>query len=286
MIVARTGAGIATALAVAALLGACLPSPWGVTALLHPVRRPVTSRPALPHRDLEVDSGGVKLKGWYFPAELPVQPRVTVVFLHGLSENRESGTWIAEKLVPVGFDVAVFDSRAHGDSGGDTCTYGYFEKRDLSRILDQLGAARVVLVGASLGAAVALQEAPDDPRVVAVVASGGFSDLETIARERLGRLATGAQVGEMLAAAEREGRFEVAKVSPLEAARRIQVPVLVVHGDDDPKISFQHSRRIYDALPGPKRLRLVAGGSHGDTLARAWPEIGHWIDVVSGVLVR
>ena len=32
-----------------------------------------------------------------------------------------------------GVDVVAFDSRAHGESDGEMCTYGYWEKRDLAR---------------------------------------------------------------------------------------------------------------------------------------------------------
>ncbi len=63
----------------------------------------------------------------------------TVIYLHGITDNRASGIWVAERLVPSGFDVLAYDSRAHGDSTGDVCTYGFHEKRDLSRVIDRLG---------------------------------------------------------------------------------------------------------------------------------------------------
>ena len=72
--------------------------------------------------------------------------------------------------------MIAYDSRAHGDSQGDACTYGFFEKEDLHRVIDTLGPGPVVLIGTSLGAAVALQEAADDRRVSAVVAAETFSD--------------------------------------------------------------------------------------------------------------
>jgi len=73
---------------------------------------------------------------------------------------------------------------AHGESGGEACAYGFFEKEDLRRVLDTLDPGPIVLVGTSLGAAVALQEAAQDPRVTAVVAAETFSDLRTVATER------------------------------------------------------------------------------------------------------
>jgi pimeloyl-ACP methyl ester carboxylesterase len=48
--------------------------------------------------------------------------------------------------------VIAYDSRRHGESGGDVCTYGYYEKEDLRRVIDALERGPVVLMGTSLGA--------------------------------------------------------------------------------------------------------------------------------------
>ena len=80
--------------------------------------------------------------------------------------------------------MVAYDSRAHGNSQGDACTYGFYEKEDLRSVLDTLDPGPIVLIGTSLGAAVALQAAADDSRVTAVVAAEVFSDLRTVARER------------------------------------------------------------------------------------------------------
>ncbi|HKH46916.1 MAG TPA: alpha/beta fold hydrolase, partial [Thermoanaerobaculia bacterium] len=178
-----------------------------------------------------------------------------------------------------GFDVIAYDSRAHGDSGGDTCTYGYFEKKDLRRVLDTVPSGPIVLLGTSLGAAVALQEAADDPRVSAVVAAETFSDLRTVARERAPFFLTTATIRKAFSLAEARGRFAVAAVSPVEAATRITCPVLLIHGALDSDTPPEHSVRVFGALHGPKRLILVPGARHNESLAgNVWPEIEAWID--------
>ena len=75
-----------------------------------------------------------------------------------------AGVNIIRRFTALGFDVVAYDSRAHGNSTGDACTYGYFEKDDLRLVLDQLNASNVVLLGTSLGAAVALQAGRDSAR--------------------------------------------------------------------------------------------------------------------------
>jgi pimeloyl-ACP methyl ester carboxylesterase len=266
--------------AVALACCACMPPSWGAGALLHPSRRPVGTPPALRHQDVAFDSDGVVLHGWLFPAAANSRA-VTVVYMHGVGDNRASGVWIAERLVKRGFDVLAYDSRAHGDSGGDACTYGFFERHDLRGALDTLGIHRAILVGVSLGAAVALQAAADDPRIMGVVAVATFSDLVSIARDRAPFIASGTQIREAFALAEREANFRVADVSPVKAAARIHVPVLLVHGADDHETRPVHSERVYAALAGARRLMLVKGAGHDDALGKAWPEVEAWVGQVA-----
>ena len=91
--------------------------------------------------------------------------RVSGHTILGVADNRGSGAGIVRRFVDRRFDVIAYDSRAHGDSGGDACTYGYFEKEDLRRVLDTVPPGPVVLIGTSLGAAVALQAAAALARV-------------------------------------------------------------------------------------------------------------------------
>ncbi len=264
--------------AAAALLSvACMPPEWGANGLLHPTRRRLVATPDLPHEDVAFRSDGLLLKGWLFHAN--GARRGLIVHLHGVADNRSSGVGIAQRFVPKGYDVFTYDSRAHGESEGEDCTYGFYEKRDLSRALDARHAEEAVLFGSSLGAAVALQAAAEDPRVRGVIAQSPFSDLETVARERAPWIATSAEIAEAFAIAERKGHFRIADVSPRLAASRIHVPVFLIHGEKDRETPAAHSQRIYDALREPRRLLLVPGADHNDVLRgeEVWREIEAWL---------
>ena len=139
---------------------------------------------SVPHGCVEQTFAGVdvELRGWRCAAA--TERRGTIIYLHGIADNRGSATGVVERFVRSGFDVIAYDSRAHGASTGHLCTYGVFEKQDLRRVLDQAGVTDAVLIGHSLGAAVALQAAAGEPRVRAVVAASTFADLRSIAIER------------------------------------------------------------------------------------------------------
>lgn len=260
-----------------AALGACYewqaPS-WAAGALLHPARRAPVA-PRRPHEPVHYRGDGVVLKGWMFRAE--GRRAGTLIYLHGVSDNRQSAVGIAGRLVPLGFDVVAYDSRAHGESGGEICTYGFYEKRDLSLVIAALPGP-IAVVGQSLGAAVALQAAPLTPRLAAIVAAETFSDLRTVARERAPRLLLPHIVARALALAERRGGFHVDSVSPVGAAAQTTTPVLLVHGAADVETTADHSERVYAALRGEKRLILVRGAGHNQSLTSSvWSDVERWL---------
>jgi len=255
----------------------------GANGLLHPARRRVVASPPHGCVDATFAGEGVRLEGWR--CEGSTSPRRgTVVYLHGIADNRSSGAGIVERFVGRGFDAVAYDSRAHGESEGDACTYGFFEKHDLHRVLNVVGSGPIVLVGTSLGAAVALQEAAHDARVTAIVAAETFSDLRTVATERAPFFFTAGVIGRAFRIAEHQGGFRVDEVSPVAAAREIGIPVLLIHGASDVDTPPDHSRRVLAALTGPKRLILVPGARHNESLrGDVWGEIDRWLnDALSG----
>jgi alpha-beta hydrolase superfamily lysophospholipase len=243
---------------------------WAAHGMLHPPRRTPPPETELAHEDLVLESGGARLVGWRFHAE--GERRGLVVYLHGLCDDRREAIGLARKYTPRGFDVVAYDSRAHGESGGDACTYGPLEKLDLARILDREGildrerGGPVALIGGSLGGAVALEVAAEDPRISLVVAIAPFSDLHTLEIERAPWYATASELEEAFRIGERECGLRVDAGSPVSAARRIRCPVLLVHGTADTDTPPSHSQRILAALSGRKRLILEPGLGHHDPL--------------------
>jgi len=220
---------------------------------------------------------GVELKGWRCRAQ--AARRGTIVYLHGIADNRTSSEGVIRRFGARGFDVIAYDSRAHGESEGAACTYGFFEKRDLREVVDTIAFGPVTLIGSSLGAAVALQEAPDDSRVAAIVAAEAFSDLRTVATERAPFILTSGVIDRAFRLAQDQGHFDIDAVSPVTAAARIHVPVLLIHGAADVDTPPAHSQRIFSALGGPKQLILVPGARHNQSLNGAvWTDVEQWID--------
>lgn len=255
---------------------ACSLPAIGAGALLFPHRRTALSPLPAGCEDTRFAGDGVTLRGWRCHAV--GERRGILVYLHGVADNRSSGSGVITRFAEQGFEAVAYDSRAHGQSDGKYCTYGYFEKEDLRRVLDALPPGPVVLIGHSLGAAVALQHAAQDGRVKVVVAAESFADLRSVATERAPFVFSTSSIGAAIKRAEQDASFVADTVSPVEAARMIRVPTLIIHGENDDATSPQHSRRIHAALPGPKRLILVPGARHAESLrGHVWAEIEQWI---------
>jgi pimeloyl-ACP methyl ester carboxylesterase len=273
---ARVGIAVAVLGGVAMAFGATQLPAMGAGGLLHPARHRLVAARAAACQDAAFDGEGVILSGWRCRAT--GTRRGTIVYLHGVADNRDSAVGVVERFTPRGFDVVAYDSRAHGESTGEACTYGFYEKQDLHRVLDTVSGP-IVLLGTSLGAAVALQEAAPDPRVSAVIAAETFSDLRTVATERAPFFFTRGVIDRAFRVAEEQAHFRVDDVSPMSAAARITMPVLLVHGAADAETPPEHSQRVLAALAGPKRLILVPGAGHNGSLrSEVWGEIERWVD--------
>jgi alpha-beta hydrolase superfamily lysophospholipase len=269
-----------------ALVG-CNGPEWGANALLHPAR--VASH-GIPDgsESFEVDVGsGIALKGWWAKGAIP--RRGLVLWLHGVGDNKDSAEGLIDRWTKKGFDVAAYDSRAHGGSGGKICTYGFFEKHDVSRVLDALqkaGAAadRTILVGFSMGGAVALQAVEaGEPRVIAVAALAPFASLRSAASHAAPFWMSKRSIESALARADQLAQFSVDEVAPAAHADQIHVPLLLVHGTHDPKIAAADSQQILGAGGANRRLVLVDGADHDHLLDRkeTWAALDQFLDGVA-----
>jgi uncharacterized protein len=246
-------------------------------AILRPARVSHTEPPPPGCADREFAGAGVTLRGWWCEPNGAI--RGTVVSLHGVADNRRGAAGLVERFGRHGLALVAYDSRAHGASDGEFCTYGFHEKQDLRRVIAALPAGPVILFGTSLGGAVALQAAAGEPRVAGVVAAETFSDLATVVRDRAPRFTPDFLIRQAFRIAGERADFDPEQVSPVRAAASIRAPVLLIHGAEDRDTKPGHSRRIYDALPGEKRLILVPGAGHGQALSgpNVWSEIEAWV---------
>jgi len=209
---------------------------------------------------------GVKLAGWLLPrAGAPA-----IVLLHGYPAEKADLLPIAAALAPR-FSVLLLDQRYFGQSGGLATTIGFRERRDLRRAIDFLAARgfdQVGVFGLSLGGAVALLAAAEDPRIRAVAAYAPFADLRSLGYELYGWLwyLKYPFVGLLRGWSLLFFGHDITTVSPERAAAAISVPVLLVASREDEQIPFEHAERLRRALARDTRNEFVFTdhGRHGE----------------------
>ncbi len=237
-----------------------------ITTVLHP------SDLGLTHEELTITSAeGIPLHCWFIPARGTA--RGTVIFLHGVSECVIVGLPVARHLHDAGFNVFLYDSRRHGDSGGRFCTYGFYEKHDTSTMISYLEGRKDVhigkigLLGSSMGAAVAIQVAALDRRVSSVLAESGFATLRTVYDEyqkRIIKVPWHYLRNIVIKRSEHIAHFKASAVSPLEAVRKVHVPVFFMHGTADNLIKHVYTERVFANANEPKELWLIDGARHNN----------------------
>ncbi len=201
-------------------------------------------------------------------------PRGTVVLLHGYLQDKRFVTPWAIALAEAGYRCAVVDLRGHGRSTGAHISFGAFEARDVSAVIDVLGwrgwdVARVGVFGVSYGASVALLAAGQDPRIAAVVAFEPFSSAERavpeLMRAAFAEEARGISDAQFAAAHVKEARiagFDWRDADIPAALARTTAPVLFLHGEADAWLSPDHSRALVRVAPPGSELALMPGDDH------------------------
>lgn len=130
-------------------------------------------RGELPRKDFVLDAGGCRVPVIEYDAPAGVNPAGSAVVLHGLSANRRVMTYLSEDLAGHGLRTYALDLPGHGDNReaftfprAQLCATAAVET--LIRI-GRIDPRTTVLLGHSMGAAIAIRMADREP-VVATIA--------------------------------------------------------------------------------------------------------------------
>jgi fermentation-respiration switch protein FrsA (DUF1100 family) len=220
---------------------------------------------------------GVELVGWFVPGD---GSGATIAVSHGSGSNGPAAYPQVAFLNDAGYNVFVFDHRAHGQSGGKMTTLGPRETADLRGAVAYLqtrgdvDGSRIGALGCSMGSGVSIGAAAADPAIKAVVAESVYADMGEL-WTRFGyvgirgtsihwswgplmRIATWLWTGTRIAAFKPEALIK--DISPR--------PVLIIHGEhDNAACTVADAQRLYRAAQEPKELWIVPGAGHCDAQA-------------------
>ena len=226
-------------------------------------------------QDVAIDSRfGYPLKGTFIPNPKPTE--TTLIFLHGFTENRLIGLNYLNLYLNAGYNLLLVDSRAHGESGGASVTWGVYEKHDVDQWVDwvrqRFPKGAIGIHGISMGAATAVLHAElNEPskRVSFYVADSSYSDFESLLslhiQKRIqlpGNLPPELLLPYANIVAYFNSRFTYAQASPIRAARNVTTPILYIHGEADVIVPVNMAQELYNATKGPRQLYTFPKAEH------------------------
>jgi len=207
-------------------------------------------------------SDGTRLHGWFLPSQGKAQ--ATILFLHGNAENISTHIMSVRWLPARGFNVFLLDYRGYGASAGKPTLAGVQD--DVESALGMLVARpgvdkdRIVVFGQSLGGAIALYRVAHTAcrgHIRAVVVESAFSSYRQIAREKLADVWLTWPLQWPLSWTVSD------EYSPSRVVMDIApIPLLIIHGDQDPIVPLHHGQRLFELAREPKQLWVVPGGGH------------------------
>lgn len=211
------------------------------------------------------------LRGWLLRPDQPSHS--TIIFLHGIHSSRLHTLPFGVALRNQGFNVVVLDMRSHGESDGQFITYGFYEKYDISSVIDEIlrrdSSQKIGISGFSLGGAIALQAMAYDSRIVCGHIESTFASLREIVREYAEHdihVAPLFLTNYILDKAGVIAKFSPDSVQPVQSAQRIVRPIRIVHGSADTKITQSHGERIYRAVSSEQKSWVSVQGANHDNL--------------------
>jgi uncharacterized protein len=211
-----------------------------------------------------------------------------IVFSHGVTENKMNSIKYMNIFLKRGFNAVIYDHRRHGETGGDTTSYGYYEKDDLKAVVEWLykkvGSDLLVGIhGESMGAATALLYAADpDSLAHFYVVDCPFSDLRELLAYRIQQELKIIPpkwllpIGNVLLKLRNGYRLE--DVSPISVIEQINEPILFIHSEKDDYILPSMTKKLYEKKRGDKMMFIAKNGAHAQSYNENQKEYEDTID--------
>ncbi|MDM9382429.1 alpha/beta hydrolase [Chlorogloeopsis sp. ULAP01] len=187
---------------------------------------------------------GTKLSAIYFFNPTATN---TILYVHGNAEDLGDIKVVLEKLRNLGFSVFAYDYRGYGTSEGKPTEKNAYQDIDTAyNYLTQqlkISPQQIIVFGRSVGGGSAVDLAARKPVAGLILESTFISAFRVVVPLRI---------------------LPFDKFANLDKIKRVNCPVLVIHGKADRTIPVAHGKTLFAAAPSPKLSLWVDGADHND----------------------
>ena len=201
---------------------------------------------------IPVGTNGDSLSAWWMPAASADAP--ALLYLHGARWNLTGSSSRIARYRQLGFSILAIDYRGFGKSSGDVPSeeMAYEDgKVAWQQLVTLTPKSRHYVYGHSLGGAVAIDVARNNPQVDGLILESTFTSIRELARQ----YAWGWLPVDLVLTQ----RFD-----SLEKIAEVRAPTLFVHGKEDRLVPPEMAEQLYAASTAPKRLLIVDGAGHSN----------------------
>lgn len=209
-------------------------------------------------------------------------PHPCVIMVCGLDSVKEQETEWEETMLQRGMATLSFDGPGQGEMWSRMPMRVDYEAAVIAVVdylsqRDDIDAARIGLLGHSMGGHFGARAAAYEHRLAATVLLAGFFELPSW-EKMSGFMRAGLQ-HIFKVDSEAEARELAKKLTLAGVAGEIQCPLLIVHGAKDTLLSLDQADRLAAATTCPTELLVYPEGNHScqNIVYKVRPAIGDWL---------
>jgi pimeloyl-ACP methyl ester carboxylesterase len=191
---------------------------------------------------------GSTLEAWHIPSK---EKRLIVVLFHGYAASKSTILNAARVFHGLGYPTLLVDFYGSGGSSGDETTLGVEEARDVAAAVDYVRqtwpSRKVVLYGISMGGAAVLRAiAAEKVNADGIIIEATFDTLLNTGKSRFRALGLpGSPFTELLLFwGSLQRGFNFFSHSPVDYARFVNCPTLILHGEKDRRTTLEQARSL------------------------------------------
>lgn len=197
------------------------------------------------------NENGIKLHGWFCES---AGPQFHILYLHGNAGNVATRVDLLKHVqLTTRSSIFIFDYQGYGRSEGQPSVEGLISDAQAARTafgeLQSISDSEMVLLGESIGGAIAIQLAADSsPR--ALILQSTFSSLRDLADLHFRKYAS-LVPSDML--------------NSEALIKSIHTPLFQSHGELDSVVPIELAKKLYQAANHPKQFIELEGADHNGT---------------------
>ncbi|UFH55001.1 alpha/beta hydrolase [Spirosoma sp. KNUC1025] len=257
-----------------------------INTLIFGIDNPRPENEVIPTKKFDVINlqSNKKIECWSLK---PDSSKGTVILFHGYGGSKSSMLDTSEELIKQGFSTLLVDFMGSGGSEGYQTTIGFDEAEEVKTCFDYLtekGERTIYLFGTSLGAVAIMKSIHDyqiQPTGIIIQCPFGSMYQTTCIRFNTMRVPPFPMAGFLVFWGGIQNGFWAFGHNPIDYAKSIKCPTLLIYGEQDKKVSRRETDQIYSNLSCQKNLKIYPQAGHGDYLTTCKKE---WLEDIKSFI--